>query len=606
MFGGAGLRAARAAGIGSLVAVAAPFGALPAHAAASSVYVFPTPGSRYNRPQTQIAFRGISRGRVGAVRVVGSLSGLHSGRIEADSDGDGASFLPAKPFAVGETVTVATRLNVAGATNGRFSFVIAHVAPLVPDGSLTGIPPVTRQDVSQFHSRPDLRPASVTVTQGAAPASEGDIFLAPQTGPVQDGPMIVDPHGGLVWFLPYPVSKNVYANDFGVQNLHGQRVLTWWQGFRNTEFGQSRGVGVIFNRHYQKIATVRAADGLDAGSHEFLVTPQGDAYITASSPVRLPHIAKPTIDSVLQEIDIKTGLVLFEWHALDHVPLNYSDSSPTSSQGAFDPYHMNSISIERDGNLLVSMRNTSAVYLIDHRTGRVLWTLGGGHSDFTMGPGTSTWLQHDAIAQPDGTITLFDNGGGPPFVHSQSRGVHERIDTRTMTATLITEYDHTPSLESIAEGGVQLLSDGNAFVGWGAVGVFSEYNASGRQIFDARFNAPIPTYRAYRFRWTGQPRTKPALAVSRTANGTTRLYASWNGATEVSSWRVLAGARRGALKPIARARRRGFETMIKVHGAGQYFAVQAVNVHGRVLARSKVIDTGRHAPRGVPATRART
>jgi hypothetical protein len=140
MFRGAGLRAARAAGIGSLVAVAALCAALPAHAAAPSVYVFPIPGSSYNRPQTQIAFRGIDRARLGAVRVVGSLSGLHSGRVEADSDGDGASFLPNKPFAVGDTVTVTTRLNVVGAKDGRFSLVIAHVAPLIPDGSLTGIP----------------------------------------------------------------------------------------------------------------------------------------------------------------------------------------------------------------------------------------------------------------------------------------------------------------------------------------------------------------------------------------------------------------------------------------------------------------------------------
>jgi hypothetical protein len=513
---------------------------------------------------------------------------VHRGRIEADSDGRGASFLPTRPFAIGETVTVSTGLNVSGAQNGRFSFAIARVAPLIPDGSLTGIPPANRRDVLHFHSLPNLHPASVTVTHGVAPRSEGDIFVAPQTGPLQNGPMILDPHGGLVWFLPYAVSKNVFANDFRVEDLHGRSVLTWWLGFRDEEFGQSRGVGVIYNHQYRRIATVRASDGLDAGSHEFLVTPQGDAYITASSPVRLPQIGMPTIDSVLQEIDIKTGLVLFEWHALDHVPLSYSNNSPISSRQSFDPYHMNSISIERDGNLLVSLRNTSAVYLIDHRTGRVLWTLGGRHSDFKMGPGTRTWLQHDAVAQPDGTITLFDNGGGPPFLHSQSRGVEERLDLSNMTATLMTAYDHTPPLQSTVEGGLQLLGDGNAFIGWGAVGAFSEFNASGRQIFDARFNAPIPSYRAYRFRWTGRPRTKPALAVAPSASGATRLYASWNGATDVSSWRVFAGARPDALKPLTRVRKRGFETTITVHSAARYFAVQAMGVAGRALARSEV------------------
>ena len=82
---------------------------------------------------------------------------------------------------------------------------------------------------------------------------------------------------------------------------------------------------MIFNSPYQQIATVQAANGLQGMDlHEFLVTPQGDAYIVGVSPVHYPGRREPLMDAVVQEIDIKTGLVLFEWHALDHVPISES------------------------------------------------------------------------------------------------------------------------------------------------------------------------------------------------------------------------------------------------------------------------------------------
>ena len=494
--------------------------------------------------------------------------------------------MPNQPFAQGETVTVTTGLDVIGASGGRFTFAIAHIVPLIPNGTLSDIPRALPHGVMHFRSEPGLEPASLTVTDDAAPASEGDIFLAPQNGPIQNGPMILDSAGQLVWFLPLPVATNVFVNDFRVQNLYGQPVLTWWQGFRNAGFGQSRGVGVIVNSHYQQIATVRAADGLDAGSHELLITPDGDAYITASSPVRLPGRRVPTIDSVVQEIDIKTGLVLFEWHALDHVPLS---ASVTSEGSWFDPYHVNSISVGADGNLLVSMRNTSAVYDIDHQTGRVLWTLGGKDSSFAMGPGTETYLQHDAVAQPDGTLTLFDNGGGLPFLHPQSRAIQERLDLRTMTATLIGECDHSPSLRTVVEGGMQLLGDGDAMVGWGSEPYFSECDPAGKQIFDAHFNEPIDSYRAYRFPWNAQPWTAPALAVSASAGGMTSLYMSWNGATDVSEWQVLGGVTSRALRPVETTPDTGFETAVAVHTADRYFSARALDEDGNVLSTSRVI-----------------
>jgi hypothetical protein len=304
--------------------------------------------------------------------------------------------------------------------------------------------------------------------------------------------------------------------------------------------------------------------------------------------VRVAGIKKPTIDSVVQEIDIRTGLVLFEWHIMDHVSLRESYFAPNPSGYTYDPYHVNSIGIDRDGSLIVSARNTSTVYKVDHRTGRIMWRLGGKRSSFKMGPGTSTWGQHDALVQPDGSVTLFDDGAGPPQVHPYSRGIRESINTRRMTARLIREYDHSPRISANFEGGVQVLKGGDVFLGWGQQPYFSEDDASGRQIFDARFTAPTTSYRAYRFQWSAQPTDTPALAATARSHGVVTLYASWNGATDVAAWEILAGASPTTLKPVSRAPKRGFETSLAAHGTGRYYSVEALGSNGSVLATAPV------------------
>ncbi len=566
------------------------------------VAAFPIPGTHYNRPKTQITFRGIAADQIGQVLVVGSKTGVHTGRLEADSDGRGASFIPTKRFAPGERVTVGTHLEVLGGNHGTFSFTIADARGLLGFGPLP-LAPAGSNGVQQFRSRPDLRPASVAVTRDRTRASEGDIFVAPQNGPAQNGPMILDPHGRLIWFLPYSVRTNMLITDFRVQRLHGQPVLTWWQG--NTDHGLGRGAGVILNRDYQLIATVRAGNGLAMDLHEFLVTPHGDAYVVAGAPVRLRGVRKPVIDEVVQEIDIKTRLVLFEWHALDHIPLRDSYFTPKQPGYTYDPFHINSVAVARDGSLIISARNTSAVYQVNPDTGKVTWRLGGKHPSFRMGAGTQTWGQHDALVQPDGTVTAFDDGAGPPQVHPYSRGIREALDTRHRTARLLREYRHSPALSADFEGGLQVLGDGNVVIGWGQQPYFSEDDAAGRQIFDAHFVEPTTTYRAYRFRWSAQPLTDPALAATRERKGRATLYASWNGATDVAAWRVLAGSTAAAQRPIATIPKHGFETTLSVHSSGPYFAVQALGRGDRVLAISPVRRVRGHSRAAQRASAAR-
>jgi Arylsulfotransferase (ASST) len=557
-----------------------------------AVAVYPSPGTRYNLPDTQITFRGIPASQIGNVTVVGSSTGVHTGQIEADSDGNGGSFLSNAPFQHDETVTVTTSLNVIGGNNGTFSFKIEHPSwpikpmplPVVPAGA---------NGLQHFRSRPDLLPPSVVVSRDSAPASEGDIFVAPQFGPAQNGPMILDPRGQLVWFSPFPVSQKTLVADFRVQQLYGQPVLTWWQGYTN--HGTGVGEGVILDQNYQQLAVVKAGNGLQMDLHEFLVTPQGQAYLIGFSPVSLPNVVhKPLLDCVIQEIDIKTGLVMFEWHALDHIPIADSDLPPSTPGFVYDPYHANSVGVDSDGNLIISMRDTSAVYKVNRETGNVMWELGGKHSSFRMGPGTSTAFQHDAVVQPDGTVTIFDDGAGPPTVHPYSRGVRVAINTQRMTATLVRAYDHSPLISANFEGSVEDLSEGDVFLGWGQQPYFSEDNGTGQQIFDAHFAVPTSSYRAYRFPWSAQPSTAPAVTLGAGSGGAPELYASWNGATDVSGWRVLAGADPSSLTPVWGAPRTGFETAIAAASEAPYLEVQPLDGAGNVLATSAVLSQPPH------------
>jgi Arylsulfotransferase (ASST) len=586
--GRAGLTCAAAAASLTLTA--------PAQAARPAVSVFPIPGSRLATPVTQIAFRGLPTSQFGPIIVTGSRSGIHIGRVLADSDGEGGSFISNKPFTPGEVVTVRTDMSVLGASGGTFQFTIATPYGPIPAATLEAAPRV-RGDVQRFRSRPDLTPAALKVTLTSSRVADGDIFLAPQRGPLQWGPMIVDPSGKLVWFDP--LAPNQSATNLQVQSYRGKPVLTWWQGRIGDGLGS--GVDVIDDTSYRRVAVVRAANGLNADLHEFQITPRDTALITTWDPVHWDASAaggakdQEVIDGIVQEIDIPTGLVLFEWHSLDHIPVTDSyDRPPWLGTLPWDYVHINSIQQDDDGNLIVSVRHTSAAYKIDHRTGAIIWALGGKHSSFKMGPGARFAFQHDVRtrAQDDRYVTVFDDGDGPYQVHKQSRGLKLKLDFAHMTATRVTAYEHNRPLLADFEGNDQQLPNLDDFIGWGQQPYFSEFTDDGRMIFDGHFLDENAVYRAYRFPWSAQPLRRPAAVARRAAHGSTLVYASWNGATDVVLWRVLAGDSPGKLKPVATGLRNGFETTIRIHGRQRFFVAQALGSSGRVLSSSRLVRVG--------------
>jgi hypothetical protein len=402
--------------------------------------------------------------------------------------------------------------------------------------------------------------------------------------------MIVDDRGELVWFQPL---RGKTAMDFRVQIYRGRPVLTWWQGRFVRGWGQ--GDYVVADGAYRPVARVEAANGYRGDHHDFTITPRGTALFTVYEGVRrnLSSIGGPrrgtVMDGVLQEVDIETGRLLFEWRSLDRVGIAESYRSvPRRSRDPWDYFHINSADVDQDGNLLISARNTHAVYKINRHTGAIMWRLGGKRSDFRMGRETRFAWQHDVRRQPDGTISIFDNAASPK-VRERSRGIVLALDTRRMRATLKRKYEHPRRLLAKNKASMQVMPNGNAFLGWGSEPYFSEFSKRGRLLFDARFPGPVVSYRAYRFPWTGDPTDAPAVAASVRREGRLTVYVSWNGATSVVTWQVLAGSSPDALRPARSAPRDGFETAIRVHTTQPYVSVQAKDQHGQVMATSRTI-----------------
>jgi hypothetical protein len=572
----------------------APAAAISA-AASNPVTVSPLPGAPDASSATQISFLGPSGTQISDVRVLGSSSGAHSGRIQGYSTGTGASFIPSHPFHAGERVTVHATVTTAAGGPGQAAsttFTIAHEAGYTraPFPNNPGDP----RAVQHYSSAPTLTPSTVTVTTPAKPGiAQGDFFLAPYQGRGTAGPMIVDQRGQLVWFHAVPAGDT--ATNFQVQNYEGKPVLTWWQGkILGVGFGQ--GEDLIYDDSYRKLAEVRAGNGYGADLHEVRLTPQGTAWIDIFAPVHTNLTAVKgsangiLTDSIIQEIDIKTGLVMWEWHALGHIAIGDSFNPLPGNGRPWDYVHMNSVDPGAAGDVLLSGRNTWTLYDVNIHTGGYDWRLGGGrHSDFRLGSGVKFYWQHDAEFQPGGLISVFDNGSDPPK-ERQSRGLLLAPSSSAHTVRLVRQFTNpTHTLLAESQGNMQSVPGGDWLLGYGRLPNFTEFDASGRVLFDATLGRNVQNFRTYLSPWSAHPTSPPSLAVQAHGAGGLTVAASWNGATEVASWQVLAGASPASLALAASTPRSGFQTSIGLASAPAYVAVQALNPAGAVIGRSPTI-----------------
>jgi hypothetical protein len=569
--------------------------------AADKVTAFPGPGDAHASPRTRITLSGVRVGRLKGLRVKGSETGRHTGRLHALRVGVGAVFTPDRPFAEAERVTVTSPVAVRGAAGRRYAFRVADLVTRERQG-----PPGTGLLTNRPGSPCPLRASRLRTLDVRTPTAfclhRGVTFRersrhllvsprAPSRAPsVDHALMILSGRGQLLWYHP----RRHVAHDFKTVRYRGRPALASFIRGPGRHFHELR------DDRYRLIRRVFAGNGFNTDEHEFAMTERGTAYIGSYAAMRDARTGASAIDYVVQEIDVATGDVLFEWHALDHVPV--ADSYvPRPSDDVWDYFHGNSIEPPRPGRntIVISARKTSAVYGIDRTTGRVRWILGGKRDQFgVIGRRDRHFCaQHDARWVGRRDLSLFDNGGwnlpGGCRDHP-ARVLRLRLDTARRHARLVRRIGSGPSSDSgrgyrpIAVGSARWQRDGDVLVSWGESGRVTEISPRGR----VRFKLQLRhwTYRAVGARWVGRPRGRPAVAAERRRNGDVLVWASWNGATEIARWQPLAGEDPAELAPAgASSAFDGLETRMRLPASASFVAVRALGRGGRSLGESEPV-----------------
>lgn len=592
-----GASSAADAAPGRVAAPRAPEGSQPE--------AIPAAGSSTSSPETAITITGVPAASVGAITVDGSVSGSHTGTVRALPNDQGAVLQPAQPFVAGETVDVTSSVTVSGAEGTTYSFTVGTPAdhPGVQlagdEGGSTGGSPSTRAatPAPKFVTRPDLRPPGVTINQAANGTAPGLLFATPSANPtsgVDQGVMIYDDSGQPVWFRPTPGVD--LAGDAKVVTYAGEPALTWFEGDAPCGAGNYRGEWVVVDDSYREVKRVRMGNGYQADVHDITFTDRGTAYLMAYNPLVCTGTApldncKPgatVLEALTQEVDLGTGLVLWEWHSLDHVDLE--DSYLDNNAPLVDYLHINSLALDDDGDVLISGRHTSALYKIDRQTGELIWTFGGKQTSFP-----TVINEPNAITGPDfphhfrslggGSYSYFDNGSrrmGP------SRGAIVTLSPGTGSATYTTKLIRNPPLFGPTQGAMQNLPGGHNLVTWGGLGVLTEYDQTNTPVFDASLTSS-GSYRQFRHEWTGAPAEAPVAKAGPAAGGTA-VSVSWNGDTRTTRWRILAGSTPVDLSPVATVSRSGFETSTVVPTGSAWIAVEALDGADAVLGRSAPVQ----------------
>jgi hypothetical protein len=486
----------------------------------------------------------------------------------------------------------------------------------------------TTKGAYSFLSAPNLHPPklSTNVKTQTSKLAKGDFLVdnfpnltapGPLTG--EGGPLVLDSKLQPVWFLP--IGTNVTSTNLEQQTYNGKPVLTYWKGVVTSSGASTSGEVDIVDQDYRNVATIKASLPWIISVHDAVISGP-DIWVTVYRTVPNTDLSAEggastgiLYDSGVQEFNIKTGKLEFTWDAMDHVPLSQAQQHappPAAAANPWDAYHINSIQLLPGNEMLVSLRNTWAAYLINTKTSQTIWTLGGNASSFKVAGNAAFAWQHDVRILPHNQVSLFNDNccaiTGPGVFgprNGASGGLVLNLNTSAHTASLANSYTHSkPPLDPAFLGSMSVLSNGNALVGWGSQPYFSEYSKSGQLLLDALWPGKDLSYRAlFTGNWVGTPFFPPSGAA-RKVKGKATVYASWDGATQVTAWKVLAGSNANHLPVVATHAKTGFETTITLAKSAKVYKVQAFDAKGHLLRTSKAfsVPKGKSLPLPPPGS----
>lgn len=377
--------------------------------------------------------------------------------------------------------------------------------------------------------------------------------------------------------------------------------------------GYARGSNIILDSSYKLAATVQSGNNLEMSDlHELNIPNAETALIPIYQPRQydlvpygVPAGDGWVMDGVFQEINITSGAVLFQWASLDHVPLaetyvplglNPIVGNGTSNTTAWDYFHLNSIKRSDGGDYLISSRHTSTIYKVSGHDGSLIWRLGGKQSSFALLDYNFS-SQHDAeFLQTNDThtiLSLFDNGSDDyRNTSSTSAGMIVSLDHRTNTSNILKRFEAPgEGLRSSSQGNMQVLPNGNTFIGWGSNPYVSEHAPNGTVIYFAGLkDKQAMNYRAFRGTWKATPSTPPSLfAQASSPNGPVTFWASWNGATDYSSWNFYGRkSASDSMELLGSVPRQGFQTAFTSTQFFSHALAEAISGDGSSLGNSTV------------------
>ncbi|KAI0016350.1 Arylsulfotransferase-domain-containing protein [Xylariomycetidae sp. FL0641] len=452
-----------------------------------------------------------------------------------------------------------------------------------------------------FVTEPDFQPPVISIEKNGE-TTPGHIVFAETAGgtTAQGGSRIMTQDGELLWQL----GSGGEATNLTPTKLFGKDVLVYWTGDKVSNRGDSYGTVTILDDEYNFMynVTLNDPDLQLYGKYESLVN-EHEAFVTPSNTlVAISYDAIPwnltaaggpeegwLRDGVVYEIDIETNEVLFKWRASSTIPITASrcplgqDSRGgfgNSSDSAWDYVHFNAAESYGDGFVISSRHTFQAIHV--KKSGEVEWILhgeDGGDFEFDTA-GTFRW-QHDIrMHQREGELlmTIHNNENNYTAPYNATTVNLLKMDEEARTVDTVRVFqDPNDRVQSNSGGAVQLFDNGNIFVDHGSQPVIKEYAADGELLLSWRWGpAGTPTgpgmgaYRGFKWEWKGYPTTKPAVSACKNTEGEVDVYMSWNGATEVGSWNVYAGAANATTMSMVaeEVKKTGFETNTTIPSAG--------------------------------------
>ncbi|KAL9127029.1 MAG: hypothetical protein Q9217_004018 [Psora testacea] len=476
---------------------------------------------------------------------------------------------------------------------------------------------VSLVETSPYVTRPDIHAPSLKVLVDRLDSQDKDLLFFTPYQSHNDSARIYDLQGHLIWDRQEfaPDGAVFHAHNLHPLDLNGKPHLIYTT---STEIHGPKEVrSVILDNTYSFIDEFKNMNNrILLDGHDFEVIREGRAVL---QPAWINHAAYPTDtgtrpirEAVVQVLDFESREVEFEWFSLDDVPVNET----CLEVNPFDYFHINTVTVSPTGDYLVAGYHVCTIYLVNATTGSIVWRLGGSRSSFTFIDNYEIRFLHHLRAQPLENVNIplslqgkvsntthlalsfFDNAWdtyGAPTAQSSS-GVVILLDLIHMTAQVVERYPHPGGTYAAMFGSMDLLPNGDRFIGWGSLKEATQFTRSGELVYHVQIGekaSMVGSLRTFKRPWSARPHWGPVVfAYSWVCGWPSVLYASWNGATDIHAWTFYGSdSSDGQFQSLGTVEKDGFETSMKAGRSVRLAYVEAMTEDGEVLGRSPVVKT---------------